>query len=226
MVEHEVEWTPEKLARFWDFTARTMPTLYFARQVGHSVISYVSRHIPIRTALDLGCGEGDLIAHLLANPVYGADQSPVSVAAVNRRFSGEPNFRGATVGTEGLPEVDTIFMIEVVEHMDDAALKAAISEARRLLKHSGNLVITTPNEEVLALGKRMCPDCGCIFHQMQHVRSWSAASLSAFMSAQGFKTVRCEPTLFSLYKGIKAAVDRMRYRKRSLPNLVYIGTPA
>jgi len=224
---HEVEWTPDKLRRFWDFTANNMGDLYFAKMVGHSVVAYAARHIRIGTSLDLGCGEGDLIVHLLKHGrCFGADQSPASVAAVNVRFAGHRNFAGAAVGTEGLPLVDTIFMLEVVEHLDDNVLNDAIAKARSLLKPGGSIVITTPNDEDLSLSRRMCPDCGCVFHQMQHVRSWSAATLSERMSQLGFHTLQCKPTLFSPHHAAGAVIDRLRYwlLQRKMPNLVYIGT--
>lgn len=226
---HEVKWTGDKVRAFWDFSAPRLADLYFAKSVGRSVIRHVSKRIRIGTALDLGCGGGDLIGYLLAASysACGSDQSPESVAIVNRRFADNPRFRGAFVGTDGLPPVDTVFMLEVVEHMDDKALTSALKDAKRLLKPGGHLVLTTPNDEDLEFSKRMCPDCGCVFHQMQHVRSWTAASLAEYVERKGFKTLASEATLFSAHKGVAAGADRLRFtlKGRKLPHLVYIGQP-
>lgn len=223
---HPVQWTPDKVRRFWDHSTAGMADIYFAKMVGHSIVSYVERQIRIGTALDLGCGTGGLIDSLLArgSEAFGSDQSPETVAALNGRLAHRHGFKGAYVGTDRIPPVDTVFMLEVIEHMDDLALAAALKAAATLLKPGGHLVLTTPNEERLAASLRICPDCGCEFHTMQHVRSWSAPTLDAHMRASGFRTVRCESTLFSPHRGIKAAADRLRFSRRQKPHLVYIGS--
>jgi 2-polyprenyl-3-methyl-5-hydroxy-6-metoxy-1,4-benzoquinol methylase len=222
---HAIQWTPEKVRRFWDHSMAGMTDIYFAKMVGHSIVRYVSNKIPLGTALDLGCGTGGLIDHLLASgtSVYGSDQSPEAVAAVNVRFAASSGFKGAFVGTASIPPVDSVFMLEVIEHMDDATLASAIASATKLIKRGGHLILTTPNQERLAASERICPDCGCTFHTMQHVRSWSATTLEAHMSVAGFRTICCEPTLFSAHKGAKAIADRLRFRHRHKPHLVYIG---
>lgn len=224
---HEIEWTAEKVRRFWDHSASDMSNLYFSKMVGHSVVAYVSRRITIGTALDLGCGTGGLIEHLLARRLmaFGADQSADSVAAVNSRLAGKVGFQGAYVGIDHVPAVDTVFMLEVIEHMDDEALGSALTDAKRLLKPGGHLVLTTPNEEKLVASRRICPECGCMFHAMQHIRSWSAETLSDYMAASGFQEVSCEGTLFSAHHSLKGSIDRLRYRRRHKPHLIYIGQP-
>jgi 2-polyprenyl-3-methyl-5-hydroxy-6-metoxy-1,4-benzoquinol methylase len=221
---HSVEWTPDRIERFWDFNSVALADTYFAAQVGHSVVRYVSRRIRIGTALDLGCGNGSLMLHLAnaGHDVTGVDQSPASIKAAALKLWGNPFFRGVSVSATGLDPVDTVFMVEVIEHMDDGALDSAIDAARKLLKPGGHVVLTTPNNENLDAARRMCPDCGCVFHQMQHVRSWTAGSLSDYMASRGFNAVVCEPTLFSTRLGILAMVDRLRFRGRE-PHLVYIG---
>ena len=227
-MQHEIEWTPERIRRFWDYMGGTpgFEDLYFARQAGAALIRYVARHIRIGTAVDMGCGRGDLLQLLMAKgyDCYGTDQSQASVEAVNARFEGNPRFRGAVLGTE-LPDgiADTVFMLEVVEHMDDAALSEALSDAARILKTGGHLVLTTPNDEDLQAAKRMCPECGAVFHQMQHVRSWTAETLSRFVEMAGFQCRRAEATLLSSYSGLMAVAHKLRYAGRKRPNLVYIG---
>lgn len=227
-MKHEIDWTPERIGRFWDFMAATpgFESLYFARQVGSALIRYVRRKIRIGGAVDIGCGRGDLISVLLANgfEAYGVDQSQASVDVVNTRFEGNSRFHGALVGT-ALPDAvaDTAFMLEVVEHMDDEALTTALGEAHRMLKDGGHLVITTPNDEDLQAAKRMCPECGAVFHQMQHVRSWNADTLSTFVAKAGFERVSAHAVLLSPYSGLLGLAHKIRYMKAKRPNLIYIG---
>jgi SAM-dependent methyltransferase len=228
MMQHEIDWTPEQVRRFWDYMGATpgFEDLYFAKRSGRALIRHVARKIRIGTAVDMGCGRGDLL-HLLLDrgyDAYGADQSQASVDAVNARFQGNPHFHGAVVGT-ALPDgiADTVFMLEVVEHMDDGALTQALGDARRILRSGGHLVLTTPNDENLQAAKRMCPECGAVFHQMQHVRSWTAQTLSQFLERIGFVCRSADATVLSSHSGLMGIAHKLRYTGRKRPNLVYIG---
>jgi SAM-dependent methyltransferase len=234
VIAHPIEWTPERVKRFWDFYSSN-PALedsYFARMVGRSLLAFVSKRIEIGSAVDIGCGPGDLIELLLAagHRAWGADSSPSSLDRVRSRFEGQSGFQGATMmelGKISLPSesVDTAFMLEVVEHMDDSALGASLTEAGRVLRKDGHLVLTTPNEENLDANKTMCPECGCVYHRIQHVRAWSAASLRAYVEPFGFTTVTCEATVLSPYTGPLGLLYRTVYPmiRHRRPHLVYIG---
>jgi hypothetical protein len=80
-----------------------------------------------------------------------------------------------------------------VEHLLDDELRPLIAEVRRSLRPDGSVVVVAPNEEKLQIGETVCPDCGCMFRRLQHVRSWTAGGLAAFMSECGFETVAATP---------------------------------
>jgi SAM-dependent methyltransferase len=234
VIPHDIDWTPERVSRFWDYYSSNpqMADSYFAKMVGRSLLKFVGKRIKIGTAVDIGCGPGDLIGMLIAagHPTYGVDSSPASLAKVHDRFSGQTNFRGAVTNDRGkfdLPNeaADSAFMLEVVEHMDDAALRGALAEAHRILKPGGHLVLTTPNDENLEASRVMCPECGSIFHRVQHVRAWSADSLRMAVEPSGFRAIASVPTTLSPYGGPLGLAYQWAYPKLRgrTPHLVYIG---
>lgn len=199
---HEIEWNDRQVSRLWNYYSLTPPysELYFARRFGRLLVAHAG--LPTGEALevlDFGCGPGfmwDHIRALGANWHYtGLDFSPDSVAALDGRARGQPGFRGAILAGElptALPSegFDVLLLIEVVEHLKDMYLDGTLREAARLLRPGGVLVVSTPNEEDLALSRNFCPECGAIYHEWQHVRSWSAGSLRDCLGAHGFSLVK------------------------------------
>lgn len=231
----DLDWTPDHIGRFWNWYG-TNPALagnYFSKMVGDALLDRIRRLISLDgTVVDLGCGPGYMVERLLRRGVrtLAVDTSPESVALLAQRLQGSPNFLGARVSSmDHVPldndVADTVLLIETVEHLHDDVLNNVLAEARRILKPSGCIVVTTPNNEKLAEHNVMCPNCGCVFHPVQHVRSWTAESLGERMLAIGFVSVLCEATLFSLYPKLFRPLHRVAHaiRRAPLPHLLYIG---
>jgi SAM-dependent methyltransferase len=202
---HDVEWTGGKIARFWNQYAALADhdETYFSKLVGAALLRMVSRHNVSLTGriLDFGCGPGHLL-DLLSNyggSYQGVDYSAVSVEAARKRLAGRRGFAGVQQ-VEALPtplpsgQFDVAFLIETVEHLLPEQRAATLREVARLLVPGGTLVVTVPNEENLDLLKVACPDCGCVFHRVQHVSTWSGATLSALLAEHGFQTRLCKGT--------------------------------
>jgi SAM-dependent methyltransferase len=197
--EHPIVWNDETVARLWDYYARTPPYAgnYFSNVHGREILRKC--RLPLyepKTILDIGCGPGFIWEHinrLKATWSYaGVDFSKQSISQLVQKAAGHPQFTGAFHIT-GLqipfPDstFDVAFLVEVVEHLNDDQLPSTISEAKRLLKSGGALVVTTPNEEDLSSSAKYCPECGAIFHEWQHVRSWSRTTLRSYMEGYGFR---------------------------------------
>jgi 3' terminal RNA ribose 2'-O-methyltransferase Hen1 len=168
------------------------------RVLRRRAILHELRELGAAKVLDLGCGDGILVADLLAEPsitaVTGVDVSARALAYAHRRLRIEtlPErkrdrvqlFQGAlTYLDDRLAGYDAAVLMEVVEHVDPArlpALERAVFGAAR----PKSVLVTTPNAEYnaryewLPAGQFRHPD-----HRFEWTRAefaeWSARSADA-----------------------------------------------
>jgi 2-polyprenyl-3-methyl-5-hydroxy-6-metoxy-1,4-benzoquinol methylase len=144
--------------------------------------------------------------------------------------AGKPNFGGAHL-IQSIPTTlpadtfSTVFFIETIEHLLDDDLRATIPELFRIVRPGGHVVVTTPNDENLGVLETVCPDCGCIFHSVQHVRSWNSATIADCMSKAGFDTVAAKTWyLDQSWWRSRLITAGARVLGKRLPHLIYVGT--
>jgi ubiquinone/menaquinone biosynthesis C-methylase UbiE len=228
-----VEWTPEKVARFWDFYGTHRQGDFFSEKHSWALVDAALRICRPRRLVDIGCGTGAFVRELARRGIstIGVDSSPAVLDEASARPSAgnpAPEFRLGSVSS--LPvddgEADFVTLIEAVEHFDDRTLAGALTEARRILNETGVLMITTPNAEDLVASTVQCPDCGAEFHVMQHVRRWTPHGLEDLLLTSGFGNVRVRPVRFVengplLERLVRSAVYRVRPHR---PRLVATAT--
>lgn len=103
--KHEVDWTPEKISRIWDYyiSNTSYKNKYFGHIAGNSVAKYLRDKFNLREhkrILDYGCGKGDIINSCMKymdqdQEIYGLDLSQESVDFVNKRFITNSKYKGA-----------------------------------------------------------------------------------------------------------------------------------
>ncbi len=230
---HEVKWTDKKVSLFWDYISlnKGAEGLYFSKLVGKSVLRAVLKEVSLqnRRVLDYGCGKGFIIERLLQKKIFceGADFSKDSLSFVDEKFKTNSFFKGIVSIIDGIIQsedetYDAVFCIEVLEHVLQEHIFSTLSELYRVLKKGGHLVITVPNNEVLSEQNVICPDCGCIFHRWQHVRSFNKDGLISFMDGYGFKKVICKEVNFHSDMWLIRSLYDFLFRKRRF-SLIYIG---
>ncbi len=102
--------------------------------------------------LDIGCGSGGFL--LAAAPhckdITGVDITEQFVIAAQNtaKESGVTNATIQHVKTETLPfppeSFDVVIMVDVIHHLDD--IQGTLSEALRVLKHNGKIIVFEPNK--------------------------------------------------------------------------------
>lgn len=238
---HNVEWTDEKVGRFWDFLNNYNPFQdeWFTKQVGDAILTFVCKYCKINgKILDYGAGKGYL-SQLLSReyPVnlWGCDFSEEAVKYNNTLLKNEKNYEGCIKIKEFPSDIpndqfDLIFLIEAIEHLNDNYFNSTLNEIQRILKPGGKLIITTPNNENLEKSHVICPDCGCIFHRMQHIRRFDKNSLIEIISKFKIDIVFCDGINLFDYKKKTIIKKLIRFLKniyskeRIKPHLVFIGT--
>lgn len=214
--EHKIEWNDEKVSRLWDFYSRTYPynQSYFTKAVGKDILKRTEKiigQLDGKVILDFGCGPAFFVDHMRDLKIkpkkyIGLDFSKDSVDNISKKE--EVTFPTEGIFVQSMPSslednsVDICFLIEVVEHLNDDYLDSTLKEIYRVLKPSGKLIITTPNNEDLDFSTNFCPECGCIYHKWQHVRVWNETTLKKFVNHHNFNTHRIIETNFISKKSI------------------------
>ncbi|MBC8504178.1 MAG: methyltransferase domain-containing protein [Chloroflexi bacterium] len=106
---------------------------------------------PGQFILDIGCGRGEITLHCAQKKAFtwGLDYAPEALQLTKRLpNSREMAFQQANALYLPFAEnsIDTIFMLDIVEHLTPEGLVASLNEVHRILKPSGKLIVhTMPN---------------------------------------------------------------------------------
>lgn len=127
--------------------------------------------------LDIGVGDGtfERIAAARGLRVHVLDPDETAIERARAELGLGDRARAGVGQALPWPEgsFDAVVVSEVLEHLDDATLRATLAEASRVLRPGGRLLGTVPADEVLDEQRTVCPDCGRRFHRWGHEQSFS-----------------------------------------------------
>jgi ubiquinone/menaquinone biosynthesis C-methylase UbiE len=177
---------------------------------------------PADLVVELGSARGD-VSFLLSRhcrEVVGVDAAPeaIAMAETERLRRGISNVRWLEADVADLSAitdatVDAVAAIDLVEHVDDATLRAMLAECRRILKPGGRLGIYTPNR--LHYVERMKAH-GFLLEQFpQHIAVRRTEAYRRFLADAGF-TLALDTWSVSPFPVVRLA-------ERLLAPLPYVG---
>lgn len=231
---HQVAWTQEKINRFWDYFVKNKSLfgLSFAGEVGQDIVTRTKKYIS-GDVLDYGCGGGTLMRYLLDRGFYctGLDASVESVEQAKFNVGDHPKCRGFVVSTS-LPNKEIpdnkfqmVYFIETIEHILPEEIDKYLSELNRIISPRGYVFISTPYNEDREKYQVICPDCGAIFHRVQHLNTFSVDRMVDLTNNAGFEKVFCEATYLMkpTFMNYVRKVWRLISGNKTTPHLVYLG---
>ena len=142
--------------------------------------------------LDLGCGAGRFVAALLdaGTDAVGVELADGALERARRNVPGAELHALAPDGAIPLEDasVDLVWCSEVLEHVPDTA--GLLSEARRVLRTGGRLLVTTPSHDLPRRALLALARFDAHFDPLgQHVRFYSRRSLARVLDSFAFEEV-------------------------------------
>lgn len=194
-----LKWNDENISNLWNYYAEKNDDTYFSKQVGKQIVHLTKLTNKKINVLDFGCGKGFLGGYIFNKNIpwkyYGVDFSATSVDEAKKRLSSLnvdtskfeiSHIKEMPISIYKEESFDLIFLLEVIEHLNDEKLEKTLIECHRLLKKGGILFITTPNNEKLEDSHVYCPCCNQYFHKWQHERIWTIESLSTYLTNNNY----------------------------------------
>lgn len=171
--------------RFDKYGSRNPVVRALVQGFDRGLFDLLGRAGPVRSVLEVGCGEGHVTAKLAARfsgaRVLGTDFAPAIVEIARREHPGL-EFRAVSIyDVASLGEWDLVVAPEVFEHLDEPAraLKAVASVATRAL------VVTVPREPLWRLLNLARGQYWRAWGNTDgHVQHWSRGALVRFLSTE------------------------------------------
>jgi len=140
------------------------------------------------TVLDLGCGYGDFINHVIAKRRIALDLWPEFVTHI---APGIETLVAPLTDLSALEDgtIDYAFASNVVEHVTKEEFASLLAGLKRKLSARGRLTLIQPNYRYASAE---------YFDDYTHISIWSHVSLADFLMANGYEVIEVRPRFLPL----------------------------
>ena len=148
---------------------------------------------------EIGCAAGHFLAAIAPDIHFGVGidtaEAAISAAVRLRERDRIDNIEFAAISAEDFAlqdgndgRFDTIFLMDVTEHIDDPTLKGILDAARRMLADDGRLIVHTPN---LDYWLERLKDRNLLPQLEGHIAVRNAEQHRRLFAAAGFTVTEC-----------------------------------
>ncbi|MBK9292990.1 MAG: class I SAM-dependent methyltransferase [Oligoflexia bacterium] len=204
--------------------------------------SHVAAKIPDGSSvLDLGCGPGSFL-YVLSKQKKNINATGADLASTQIEFakktvtssnSNTINFKNVDFNKAYLPFEDSSFdyitCIEVIEHIHPHLALKTLSEAKRLLKPNGKIIVTTPNyRSMWPVIEYALEKLSPVKYHEQHISKFTPNALAKFLEAAGFNLLNINslfvlaPFLSPLSKNMAKKILSIENSLRFLPGSLLV----
>ena len=164
----------------------------------------------VKSVLDVGCGDGMFVNHLLASGrrferLYAVDRSQKALSRVKAEKS-QASIDDLPFGPNSFHLVSSL---EVIEHLPVRVLEKGLASLCKIAERY--VVISVPYLEDLDRALIMCPACRTRFNPDYHMRSFDDDRMKRLLSQHGFESqqlVHLGPSF--RYRGLHRLLNRVR----------------
>ena len=177
----------------------------FAKKAGiqsawHNIkFNYFQRKIKTKKLhLDVGCGPGTFV-NILNKKSIGIDISKDQINYAKKRFKNKKFQFKAFKKKIPLKSntVETISLIELIEHLNNRDLIILIKECKRVLKKDGTIFLSTPNYySFWPILEILINFFSSLSYKHQHINKFNKKKLLKFFKMNGFIIKRYETFIF------------------------------
>ena len=151
---------------------------------------YISK-LKKASVLDLGCGLGHFLDILKGKgwDIEGIDMSKSSVKIAKKKLGNKIHLKSIE-SFKTSKKYDLILMIDIIEHVRNP--DHIMQKVKDLLKKDGLLIMNTPNTSAILAkisGKTWFQ------YKREHLYYFNSSNIKQFLSKNGFKTIKCDPTI-------------------------------
>tara|TARA_S200000501_G_C20609682_1_gene649707 strand:+ start:60 stop:764 length:705 start_codon:yes stop_codon:yes gene_type:complete len=156
----------------------------------HIKFKYIKKKIiKSKSHLDIGCGPGTFLG-MLNKKAIGIDIAKNQINYAKKNYTDKK--LKFLVYKNKIPlkskSVDTISLIELIEHIDDEDVNFLLKECRRVLKKDGELYLSTPNYHSLwPLLEIVLNLISPVDYKHEHINKFNKKKLKKTLQKNGFK---------------------------------------
>jgi len=163
---------------------------YYYNYLKQLLIKLIDSKTPV---LEIGCGTGEILAAVNPKKGYGIDISSEMIALAKRKYKHLSNlsFTSDAVAKFGNKNIKCIFMVDVVEHVED--LEQMTEDIAQIMNRETTLIITMANprwEWLLAIAENL----GLKMPEGKHIRR-SYQQIKAILAKNNLSAIRHDKTL-------------------------------